>query len=265
MRLLVSLCFLGMACTAGAQSPTRAEVMQKEALVRRLVDATPEGKAAGALHARALEDVQRGEYAAADARLREAIRTVQLARRGSAQSSDEAGRYAMLASSVALMRATYAAHAGPREDAQGTLLAEADASLLQARRFQGAGNLREAVRTLETAEQALAYGLRQQLDAVTVNYAPRFGGPREEYEHGVSRYRSYAALVPAAVHQLRPAPAARVLVERHVASGNAALATAEQAAASGRWDSALAALEDATQSLQRALGAAGLALPEESP
>src|SRR4029453_1275412 len=74
-----------------AQSPPRAEVMQKAVFVKRLLEGSPpEGGAI--LSARAMEPLGRGEEREADARLNEALRSLQSARR----QAPAAARYVAL-------------------------------------------------------------------------------------------------------------------------------------------------------------------------
>jgi len=121
-----------------AQSPQRAEVMQKAAFVKRLLEAGQPASAAdagaAALYARALEHLERSEHGEADARLSEAIRSLQRARR----PSSAATQYAALVSSVETMRDTYARYAGTKRDLHGTLVFEVNQALARARELQGA-------------------------------------------------------------------------------------------------------------------------------
>jgi hypothetical protein len=254
---------LALCAAAWAQSAPRPELMQKALFTKRLLEASPSAAAtdrAAAMYSRALEHLDHGEEREAEARLNEAIRSLQLARR----PVDSGARYAALLSSVQTMRETYLRYAAQREDPHGTLIAEVDLALSQARELQAAAP-QEAVRVLATAEQAMTHALTQALGSVTLSYAPRFSGPQEEFGFEQARHRSYAALVPAALNELRPGPAARTLVQRHVDAGQALAARAERKAGEGDWRAALESVRDATAQLQRALGAAGLALSEETP
>jgi hypothetical protein len=161
------------------------------------------------------------------------------------------------------MRETYLRYAARAEDPHGMLIAEVDQALSRARELQRAAP-QEAVRELAFAEQAMTHALTQALGSLTVSYAPSFPGPREEFGFELARQRGYAALVPAALNQLRPGPAARTLVQRHVDSGETLVARAERQAGEGDWRAALQTVRDATAQMQRALGAAGLDLPEEA-
>jgi len=255
-------CVLALCGAVWAQSPQRAEVMQKAAFVKRLIEAGQPAAAAdagaAALYARALEHLERSEHGEADARLNEAIRSLQRARR----PSPAATQYAALVSSVETMRDTYARYAGTKRDLHGTLVFEVNQALARARELQGA-DPNAALRELARAEQTMTHALTDVLGSLTVSYAPSFAGPQEEFGFEEARYRAYAALVPAAVNELKPAPAALLLVQRYADSGQALAARAARAAGQGDWRAALESVREATTSVQRALGAAGLAVPEE--
>lgn len=253
---------LALCAAAWAQNAPRSDLMQKALFAKRLLEASPPAaptEGAAAMYARALEHLERGEEREAEMRLNEAIRSLQLARR----PVDGGARYAALLSSVRTMRETFLRYAAA-EDPHGMLIAEVDEALSRARELQRAAP-QEAVRVLATAEQALTHALTQALGSLTVSYAPSFSGPQEEFGFEQARHRAYAALVPAALNELQPGPAARTLVQRHVDSGEALAARARRQAEEGDWRAALGSVRDATAQLQRALGAAGLALPEEAP
>ena len=249
--------------SAWAQNPPHGEVMQKALLVKRMLEAAPSGSQADAsaagLHARALQHLERGEDREADRLLKEAIRAMQLARR----PAPAAPQYASLVSSVETMRDTYARYAGTKRDLHGTLVFEVNQALARARELQSA-DPGEALRVLGLAEQALSQALTHSLDPLTVSYAPSFSGPQEEFRFEEARYRTHAALVPAALNQLKPGTAAQLLVQRHMDSSEVLAGRAAQLAGKGDWRAALESVRDATASVQRALGAAGLAVPEES-
>lgn len=251
---------LAMSGPALAQTPQRAEVLQKAMFVKRLIEASaPAAPAAAELHARALEHLERAELREAEARLNEALRALQLARR----PAPPAGRYEALASSVGTMRETYLRYAAPREDPHGTLIAEVDQALERAKALERT-DAAAALRALTQAEQAMTHALTHALGSLTVSYAPSFSGPQDEFRFEQARQRAYAALVPAALNELRPGPAALTLVQRYFDSGEAMAARAESEAGKGDFRRALESVRGATAQVQRALGAAGLALPEDT-
>jgi hypothetical protein len=253
LAVIVALCGV-----AWAQSLQRAEVMQKALFVKRLLEGSPPEGAAN-LYARALEHLDRGEEREAEVRLNEAIRSLQSARRPAPATA----RYVALASSVQTMRDTYVRYATATEDLHGTLVAEVDEALAQAHALHRSAP-QEALRVLTVAEHSMTHALTQALGPLTVSYAPSFSGPKEEFGFEQARHRAYAALVPAALNELTPGPAALTLVQRYVDSGEVLAARAAREAGEGDWRGALESVREATASVQRALGAAGLAIPEES-
>ena len=255
---LLVVAVLAWCGTVWAQSPQRAEVMQKAAFVKRLLEASPSDGVSD-LYKRALAHLERGEEREADARLNEAIRSLQGARR----PAPAIARYTALASSVQTMRDTYVRYAAATEDLHGTVVAEVDHALALARELHGSAP-QEALQVLTRAEQSMTHALTQALGSVTVSYAPSFSGPQEEFGFEQARHRAYAALVPAALNELKPGPAALTLVQRYVDSGEALAARGAREAGQGDWRAALDSVREATVSVQRALGAAGLAVPEES-
>jgi hypothetical protein len=264
--------FGALAACTGAwadATPARADVMRKEVFVRRLLEAAqPPAQAdsgAAALHARALEHLKRGEYQEADTRLSESIRSM-LRRHAPGKPSQQPGSgYERLLSSVELMRSTYVRHASAREDSHGTLLVEVDESVAQARRLHAEQRPGEAVHALALAEQSLTHALTHLLGPVTVSYAPRFAGPEDEFRYEQARNRAYAALVPAAINELRPNGATLMLVQRYAQSAEATATLAARQAEKGDWRGALESVRNATLYLQRGLGAAGLAVAQGIP
>lgn len=262
-RTVVTVSMLALWGAVWAQTPPRAELMQKAAFVKRLLEAAPSGSTAdagaAALHARALEHLSRGEHREADTRLNEAIRAMQLARR----PANAGAQYAALLSSVETMRDTYARFAGTKRELHDTLVFDVNQTLGRARELHGA-DPNEALRVLALAAQKMTHALTEVLGSLTVSYAPNFSGPQEEYEFEQARRRAYTALVPAALNELKPRPAAVMLVQRYVDSGEVMAARAARQAGEGDWRAALQSVREATSYAQRALGAAGLAVPEEA-
>src|SRR3569832_1971809 len=68
------------------------------------------------------------------------------------------------------------------------------------------GQYGEAVKQLEAANELLTTALSAMLDSQTVVYEKNFATPKDEYEYDLSRYGSYAELVPVAIEQRHPAP-----------------------------------------------------------
>lgn len=262
---------------AAAQAPPRELVEQKETLVRRLLDdaqmrrragagseeARKQMETAGTLHARSLEHLARGELRQAEASLDEAMRAVGRARRlapdGLQRAVEERLRYEKLEASVEALRRSYAHHLRPPRD---EVLDAVDASLASARALAGAGRAAEAAQALAGAQGRLLDGLGALLGAETLRYALEFDSPQAEYRYELERNQSYAALVPVALSELRPAAGGTQLAHRYVETNDALTALAARQAAQGDWAAALGSVRTGTLYLQRALGAAGLIVPQ---
>ena len=83
----------------------------------------------------------------------------------------------------------------------------------------------------------------------------------EEFDFELERHRSFERLVPLAVVQYRPTPEARILVDRYVAQARD-LRERAQALVGSDAMAAIKHLTDGTDSLRRALQAAGLVVPQ---
>lgn len=262
---------------AAAQERSRELVEQKELLVRRVLEdaamrrraaagseeARRQLDAAEALHARSVEHLKRGELPQAGARLDEAMRALGRARRLAPDTHERAVeermRHERLLASVEALRASYERHLQGRPDELREAL---EANLAQARASFAAGRALEALRALERAETGLLHGLNRVLGAQTLQYTMQFDSPQSEYRHELERNRSYAALVPVALNELRPAGEGLQLVHRYAETNEALVALAGRQAESRDWPAALASLRTGTTYLQRALGAAGLVVPQ---
>jgi len=100
-----------------------------------------------------------------------------------------------------------------------------------------------------------------RLAGQTLVYERRFGSPREEFEFELERHRSFERLVPLALAQFRPSAELRALVGQYVTQARLQRDRAE-AAASHDPALALRHVTEGTESLRRALQAAGLSIPQ---
>jgi len=272
---------------AAAQSPQRATVEQKEALVRKLLTDAPIASriaaadndearkliaAAAAHHGDARRLLGENALREADARLNEAMwaigRARQLVPDNASRAIEQRVRYRRLMESVEGIRASYERHLSrslglstgtPLRDAA---LDESTARLEEARTLLNAERLHDATQALERAEQVLLVGLNRVLGSTTLDYAPKFDTPADEYAHEMDRNRSFLSLVPVALHEFRPTIEAMQLVNRYVESNTAQVGLASRHAERREWRDALRSLRQGTTYLQRALGAAGLAVPQ---
>lgn len=79
-------------------------------------------------------------------------------------------------------------------------------AMSEAESLAGKGDYENAVKRLESANELITAALSAMLHEQTMVYDKSFASPKDEYEFELSRYRSYAELVPVAIEQRRPAP-----------------------------------------------------------
>lgn len=274
--------------SAGAQpsgGSLQAAVDSKMRLVQLLLERSPavqripdSGNAqargmlaeAQAAYQRAGAEAQAGRPEAAVRLLDEALRQIVAAARlvpdPAQAAAQERARYAQLSEAIRAFQALYrnVSQRGAG-NAQATLAPDLDrigAMLDKAAGLASAGNHREANRQLDDAYRIVASMLNKILLSETVVYAARFDTPAEEFEHELARNRSYEDLVPVALAQLRTPPETAALSERYAQQSRQLREVARQRAAGGDYGSALKTIQDATGHLQRALRAAGLAVPQ---
>jgi hypothetical protein len=218
-------------------------------------------------HARRV--IGEGEVRAADNLLNEAIYAIskaqQLVPDPGVQQAAERARFAHLEDSVAAMRRT-AEIALPnvpaaRKSESDQALRAADALVEQAVALARSDKYIEANRQLDRALMLLLKDSSQRLAGHTIVYDHRFANRQEEFDFELHRHRDFERLVPLALLEFRPSPEARVLVDRYVAH---ARELRERGEAQLPRDP-LAAIRDiveGTESLRRALQAAGLSVPQ---
>ena len=214
-----------------------------------------------------------GQTTAADGLLNKAIaelgRAQQLAPDQTARLVSERARYEQLSGSVTALLQTYQLGGG----GQGTVTLRADAAaernLTQAmaadekaRTAADAGQIAEANRLLDQALALLLKDALQRAEGKTLVYDRRFSNAGEEYAYELARHRSLANLVPLAVLEYRPSKEAQVLIDRYVSQAGGLRERAEAQAAAADHAKALVILAEGTESLQRALKAAGLVVPQ---
>jgi hypothetical protein len=210
-----------------------------------------------------------GQLRGADGLLNEAIFEVskaqQLVPDPGTQQATERARYAQLEDSVAALRRTAEialpnAAAARKGDSEQALRA-ADALVEQAVALAKSDKYIEANRQLDRALMLLLKDASQRLSGHTIVYDYKFANRREEFEFELNRHRDFERLVPLALLEFRPSPEARALVDRHVAHARE-LRERGEAQLSRDPIAALKDLAEATDSLRRALQAAGLAVPQ---
>ena len=131
-------------------------------------------------------------------------------------------------------------------------LAQAEDRARERRYREANGYLTQA---LASVEQALA----QARDQETLIQALTFATPQDEYAYELERNRSHRLLIELMLAERAPAAASQALIEQFLVTNDAARAQALALAEQGDIAAAIAALEQGTRALVRALRVTGLA------
>lgn len=119
----------------------------------------------------------------------------------------------------------------------------------------------EANKQLDQALVLLLKDAATRLAGHTIIYDRKFADRRQEFDFEVERFRSFERLVPLALVEFRPAAEALALIDRYVAQARELHDRGE--AQIGRDPiAAIKSVVNGTESLRRALQAAGLAVPQ---
>jgi len=274
---------LAASTALGADDALRQQVEQSVRLGARLVgDAATGQRIAASGHTRAaalLEDsrlhLARAEKALAEGDLptarqeaEEALRQIGLARR---LVPDGVGRQAVAQQRWARQQATLerllqawpapAEGAAPRDSADAEDRRAVTTLLADARRLAGEGRHDEANTLLGTAETRLMAGMNRVLHQRTLDYSSKATTPAEVFYETLARHEGLIELVPVALAELKPGADAQALVERYADTSRTLRLQAVQRQQRGDLTQALADLHNALIYVQRALAAAGVALP----
>jgi hypothetical protein len=277
------LTLLALLAPAQAQDAAlRRSVEQKLAFVRQMLADSPAARRIAASDSAAakqhLED-GRTEYERADAALASgdlagaetaanaAIwalgRARQLVPDDMRRAISDRVRYAQLLLSTERMVPTYRAHLARAGLNHAPDLEAALGLVEQARMLAAAERLGEANRALLQAERHLLVGLSRTIADRTLVYSAHFDSPEKEFDYELDRFRSHVELVPIALDEFKPGAGERAQVEALLAQGQALRAQAVAEAKGRQFAGGLATIRAATQSVQRALSAAGLVIPTQ--
>jgi hypothetical protein len=281
----LGLALLLAAASAAAADETRAQVEQRIRLAARLITDSPTAQRITAsgntqavshyetsrLHQSLAEDaLQRGDLAEARKQVDEALRKVGQARRlvpdAMARQAAARQRHEQMLVQIERLIEAWRAHTGPQDYEDGDMTA-ALGLIGTARYFAEAGRYEEGVYVLGTAESHVLSGMKRVLHMRELNYTERAASPAEELQLELLRQASLADLLPLAVNELKPRADAQALIERYAQTSKALRAQALLQQQGGDIAAGLQQIRNATLYLQRALQAAGVALPmpTESP
>lgn len=207
-----------------------------------------------------------GDLAAARRAVDEALRHAAAARRlvpdTQARQAAEQKRYEQRLATIERLLQSSSLQSGETVSAQaGEELFNAQAALASARSLAGEGHLGDAQNQLARAEGQLMAAMNRRLHQRTLDYTPRAATPAEAIELALAQHQSLVDLLPLALADLKPGAEAQALVERYADTSRTLRQQALQRRQSGELTQALADLNNAMLYVHRALGAAGVALP----
>lgn len=268
----------GAGSVAWAQGDSqRMQVEQRVRLTARLIADSPTAQRIlssgdreaighfdqGRVHQSLAEDrLALGDMAGARKAVEDALRHVGMARRmvpdANARQSAARARYDQLAPSVERLLEAWR---GRGVSASDSGLLQAEAQIAAARQAQQAGRYDDANQQLAAAERHVLDGVNTLLHAATLDYTTRATTPDEALALELAQHQSLADLIPIALTDLRPAPAAVALIERYQDRSRGLRAHALQSRQHGDTAQALVHIRSATLYVQRALAAAGVTTP----
>lgn len=277
-----ALALLLLATVQAQEGGARRAVEQKLAFVKKMLSDSPAARriaasdnAAAQQHfaegrsqaERAGEALEAGDLAAADSAANAAILSLGRARQLVPDDMNrviaDRVRYSQLLLSTERIVPTYRSHLARAGLSSAPDLEAALSLLEQARTLAAAERLGEANRALLEAERHLLVGLNRTIQDRTLVYTAHFETPEKEFDYELARFRSYLDLVPIALDEFKPAAAARVQVRELVEQGESLRQQAQAQAKNRQFEGGLTAIRAATESVQRALTAAGLVIPTQ--
>jgi len=217
-----------------------------------------------------LGELDSGHLVAANELFSEAIWMLGFARRLAPDANDRAqeerARNSQLLASIDSLRRSYRNHLhhlarSENEDPGWRTVTDL---IETAKAHARAERLLEANHLLLQAEYGLLEAFGAVLRSKTIDYTPHFSDVQGEFHFEFERNRSYGELVPIAIAELKPLPEAVKLIARYVGSNRTLRDESQSLAASRNFTAALRRIREGTAELQRALLAAGLAVPQEA-
>ncbi|OYU98033.1 MAG: hypothetical protein CFE45_18085 [Burkholderiales bacterium PBB5] len=276
---------LAVGSALAADDPTRTQLEQRIKLTARLYgDGANSQRIAGSGNARAItlldegrvhqtqaeQALAAGDLAAARREVDEALRHISLARKlvpnASARQAEAQQRYQQRLATLERLLQAWAVPAGADASAStpadGLADRQAAVRLIAAARNQAAAEqFDDANRQLAEAETHLLAGMNRLLHQRTIDYTARAATPTDAFYEALARHEGLIELVPVALSELKPGPDAITLVERYSDTSRALRQQAVQRQQRGEVQQAVADLNNALIYVQRALAAAGVALP----
>lgn len=283
-------CVSVLAQTRQVTVPDRMGVEQKQVLIARILadsaaltagmkplsaDARKQLALAEDLHQRAKSQLERGDIAAADQALNEAMRVIGKVRDRTVDpgivASTEQTRHTQLMQSIEALQSSYLRLVERRS----SWLAEVgDEDLKRVRmlvnRAKGmasSGQMNEANSVLVKAQRdmILSYNGLLGTAPMVIVYDLRFSSGEDEYKYELERTQDYEGLVPVAIQEYKPPQETLTLIDRLLTESGAFAANARSLAEQKQFTSAIQGQRQAIAKLQHALEVAGVVVPQRLP
>lgn len=271
----------------GAAKPSSREVVQQKLMLAKMLMSKSsaieratksddpalkqQGAAVLALYAKASNTFNEGDMAAADKLLDELLNLISDTARQAPDpariEAEQRARYAELLDSVKGIQVTYQEmrkDMSPKDKQLPVVdvnLERTAVLLKQAQNLAAGNRLKEAIFLLDNAYTSGVADLNKLMGSAVLSYEMKFKTPAEEFEHEMSRYRSFEELIPIAHAELKPNEGKIKLSERYVQESRTGRDAAKQKAAGGDHQAALTTLREAIKQLQTALRTLGLQVP----
>lgn len=130
--------------------------------------------------------------------------------------------------------------------------------LEKAKHLASINKYEEANDLLLVAQNQITTALNKMLASQTVMYEMKFETAQEEYQYEISRFGSYAELIPLAIERKHPSPETVKMMETYSHKGKQIMQQAEGYAKKGDYKTAILGVQEAIKAVQSALRLVGV-------
>lgn len=271
-----------------AAVPERGIIEQKRDLVARILADSPIAEniarstnaaakekltRATNLLKRAQAQLVKGEMAAADRSLNEAMRHITKARSmatdPSIRANAEQARYTQLMQSIEVLETSYFRNV-ERRSAWLAEVGDEDLKRVKilvnrAGAMASVGKVTEANAVLVKAQRDMIASYNGLLGTAPLIYDLRFSSVEEEYKYESERAQDYEGLVPVAILEYQPPQESLAMMDRLVNESRVLTGHARSHAGKKQFPSAIQVQREAIAKLQQALEVAGIVVPQRIP
>lgn len=128
----------------------------------------------------------------------------------------------------------------------------------KAKHLASVNKYEEANDLLLDAQSQITAALNKMLASQTVVYEMKFETAQEEYQYEITRFDSYAELIPLAIERKHPSPETVKMMETYTSKGRQIMQQADGYAKKGDYKTALLGVQEAIKAIQQALRLVGV-------